>query len=107
MVQCTVEIHAKFEDAGIVSGPRQIQMTFELFMRAHDIRCLNTAREVGVECCVAQSLDASPIQHKATQQTTHGSTIMLQEPRPGSQSMMQAHNSQQLLEQREGRHLQP
>ena len=65
-----------------------------------------SAREVGAECCVAQSLDASPIQHKAAQQTTQNSTIKLQEPRPGSQSVMQAHNSQQA--QGEGiNHLQP
>ena len=64
------------------------------------------AREVGAKCCVAQSLDASPIQHKAAQQTTQSSTIKLQEPRPGSQSVMQAHNSQQA--RGEGiNHLQP
>ena len=33
------------------------------------------AREVGAECCVAQSLDASSLRHKASQQTTQGSTI--------------------------------
>ena len=44
--------------------------------------CPLYAREVGVECCAAQSLDASPIQLKAARRTTQGSTIKSQEPRP-------------------------
>ena len=67
----------------------------------------DTVREVGVKCCVAQSLNASPIcvvciQHKAAQQTPQGMTILLQEPRPGLHSVMQAHNSQQALDKGRG-----
>ena len=68
----------------------------------HPIFHIIFAREVGAECCIAQSLDASPTQHKAAQQTTQGRTMKLQEPRPGLQSMMHAHSSQQALGQGEG-----
>ena len=39
----------------------------------------SSARDVGAKCCVAQSLEASPMLY-----TTQGSTKKLQEPRPGS-----------------------
>ena len=53
----------------------------------------HTASQLGIKCCVAKSLDASPIQHMAAQQPLQGITAVSQEPWPGSQSMMQAYNS--------------
>ena len=93
---------AKFLVAGMkrlhTLGPHAEHVIQPHWLEQHNltvlVSCLS-AREVGAECCVAQSLNASPIQYKAAQQTTQSSTIKLQEPRPGSQSVMQAHNSQQ------------
>ena len=56
------------------------------------------ARRVGVECCFAQIC----AEFRRFTHTTQGSAIELQEPRPGSQSEMQAHKSQEALGQGEG-----
>ena len=82
----------------------------------NDWRLCDTAHTKGLcgwqarfaSSAVSQSLNTLPIQHQAAQQVTQGSIATLQEPQPGSQSVMQSCNSQQTLEQGEGmNYLQP